>query len=284
MAPVAPTTAILPITRTYSPGSVLRVQDQISAWAAALDGLKIPPEIQAQAAEDPWQLSVEPFARAAAEAADRDTVATRRAREALADGGSVLDIGCGAGAGSAGLVPPATKVIGVDDDPRMLDAYRLLASERGIPLDTIEGTWPAIASDVAVADVVVCNHVLYNIPDIEPFVRELVAHTRSIVVCELTAEHPRDWMNPHWLRFHDLMRTPGPTALQAADIIHGLGFAVEVSVTRRDLPPRDLDEVAKMVRRQLCLPPEREVAVRASLEELPPPSVRELVTLVFAGS
>lgn len=253
----------------------------LDAWAAALHGLKIPPEIQAQAVEDPWQLSVEPFARAAAEAADRDTVATRRAREALANGGSALDVGCGAGAGSAGLAPTATKIIGVDDDPRMLEAYRVLAAERRMPLETIKGTWPAIASETPVGDVVVCNHVLYNIPDLAPFVRALVEHTRTVVICELTAVHPRDWMNPHWFRFHDLVRTPGPTAMQAAEIIDALGYPVDVSVSRRDVPPHDLDEVAQMVRRQLCLPPERESEVRASLDDSPPPAVRELVTLVL---
>jgi SAM-dependent methyltransferase len=263
---------------------VLRVQELLTAWADALNALKIPPEIQAQAVDDPWQLSVEPFARAAAEAADRDTAATRRAREALGDGGVVMDVGCGAGAGSAGLAPPATRIVGIDDDPRMLEAYRLLASDRDLPLETIEGTWPQIASETPVADVVVCNHVLYNIPDLAPFVRALVDHTRTVVVCELTAEHPRDWMNPHWMRFHELVRTPGPTAFQAAEIIDAMGFQVEVSVTRRDSPPRDLDEVAKMVRRQLCLSPEREAEVRASLDEIPPPAVRELVTLTFAAA
>src|SRR5206468_680590 len=51
----------------------------------------------------------------------------RRALEALPEGGSVLDVGAGAGAASLPLCPPAAAVTAVDQSPAMLAAFADLA-------------------------------------------------------------------------------------------------------------------------------------------------------------
>lgn len=253
------------------------------AWAAALASWSIPTEIQALAPEDPWTLTVAPFARAALAATQRDSSATRQARDALTDGGVLLDVGCGAGAGSLPLAANASRIIGVDFDARMLDAFRNLAAELQVAVELIEGRWPDIASTTPTADVIVCHHVLYNIPDIVPFVQALTARATRRVICELTAEHPRAWMNPHWAKFHGLARPHSPTAFDLVPILEELGIESTVSVSRVPAPARDLDEVTEMVRRQLCLRANRDPEVRAALDDSPPPAVREIVTISWDG-
>src|SRR5512146_2244172 len=71
----------------------------------------IPPEILEQAPEPPWGLPPELFR---ADDQPPESPSRDRAREALPDGGSVLDVGCGGGAASLALVPPAASVTGVD--------------------------------------------------------------------------------------------------------------------------------------------------------------------------
>ena len=48
------------------------------------------------------------------------TPSHERAREAVPEGGSVLDVGCGGGVAAFALTPPATSVIGVDHQSEML--------------------------------------------------------------------------------------------------------------------------------------------------------------------
>ena len=44
--------------------------------------------------------------------------------------------------------------------------------------------WPDVASQAPPADVVVSSHVLYNVPDIGPFLVALHEHARRRVVVE----------------------------------------------------------------------------------------------------
>ncbi|MDP9241458.1 MAG: SAM-dependent methyltransferase, partial [Actinomycetota bacterium] len=83
-------------------------RDELASWA-------IPDEILAAASESPWGFPVELFRVAdAVEPSMPDTPSRRRALEALPAGGSVLDVGCGGGAASLALAPPAGRLVGVD--------------------------------------------------------------------------------------------------------------------------------------------------------------------------
>ena len=256
-----------------------READPVARWRDRLEALRIPTPILEAAPEPPWGFPTELFRRRAersvADARD-PTPTSRRAEEALPAGGSVLDVGCGAGATSLPLARRAGRLTGVDGEPDMLRAFLDAAATAGVRADVVHGPWPRAGSETGPADVVVCGHVLYNVAEIAPFVQELAAHARCRVVTELTDRHPLAWMADLWLRFHGLERPPGPTADDAVDAMRAL--RIEPHREERDAGDgttgdgfeRRADAVA-LVRRRLCLPstrdPEIEEALGARLAE-----------------
>ncbi|MGI9614789.1 MAG: methyltransferase domain-containing protein [Acidimicrobiales bacterium] len=131
-------------------------------WARELADWAIPPEILDRAPQEPFVFPPQMFAAPPADDAS-PSLSTRLAREALVDGGSVLDIGCGGGAAAFAVAPPATHLIGTDRQPDMTDLFARTAEERGISHETYPGSWPEVAPSVPTADVVVSNNVLYNV-------------------------------------------------------------------------------------------------------------------------
>jgi SAM-dependent methyltransferase len=234
----------------------------LQQWADALRAWAIPDDIMSEAPESPWGFVAEPFVNRATDAGKAPpSRSATRALEVLPQGGSVLDVGSGAGAASLALVPPAAHVTAVDPSAEMLAEFRTLAAARGVRLETVDGTWPDCADGVGRADVVACHHVLYNVPLLEPFVRELTAKARRRVVVEITSQHPTAWMNDLWMRFHGLRRPERPTADDAEQALHEMGIRVQreqgpVPSDRDGFVRRD-DEVA-FIRKRLCLRPEQD--------------------------
>lgn len=157
--------------------------DPFAKWREDLKSWAIPQHILDAAPESPWIHPVENFTPRGDLRVD---VPSRlRAVEALPEGGSVLDIGCGGGRAAFGLVPPAASVVGVDQQQAMLDVFAREAAARGVQCTTVLGDWPAVSAPTPACDVVVCHHVFYNVQDLAPFVTELSAHAHRRVVVEL---------------------------------------------------------------------------------------------------
>jgi hypothetical protein len=149
----------------------------------------------------------------------------------------------------------------------MLASFREAARARGVATQEVLGAWPDVEARAPLADVVVCHHVLYNGTDIERFVPPLDAHARRRVVIEMTPTHPLAWMSDLWKRFHGLVRPKGPTADDALQALHDLGF--DAHREDREVEPsggfeRREDAIA-LVRRRLCLPKEREQEVAVAV-------------------
>jgi hypothetical protein len=144
------------------------------------------------------------------------------------------------------------------------------AAPSGVELRVVTGRWPDVAAAAGDADVVTCHHVLYNAPDIEPFLTALTAAARRLVVVELTAVHPLSSLNALWQQFWDLTRPDGPTADDVLAILAAMG--VRASSERWSRPGgRDYASFAEMTdvtRRRLCLPPERASEVAKALTDL----------------
>jgi Methyltransferase domain len=238
-------------------------------WRASMREWALPEAILAAAPESPWGIPIEPFRTRAERAVPGDlTFSNRRARDALPRGGSVLDVGVGAGAASLPLHPRCALIVGVDSSAESLTEFRRQGRRVGVKTRTVKGVWPAVARRVPVADVVVCNHVAYNVGDLAPFGLALTSHARRRVVVELTRQHPTAWMADLWLHFHGLDRPTRPNADDAVSVLRGLGLPVRrhAAIQARGAGgfARRGDAVA-WIRRRLCLDPTRDTDVASAL-------------------
>lgn len=240
----------------------------LERWREQLDGWAIPSEILAAAPESPWGYPVGLFRSRARRAGSRPaTPSNLEAARSMPEGGSVLDVGAGAGAASLPLAGLAGRLVAVDESPAMVASFLNAADAAGVPAEAVEGRWPEVAGRVGPADVVVCHHVLYNVADLAPFALALTGHARRRVVAELTDRHPLAGLRPLWRRFHDLDRPTGPGA---DDAVAALGAAgLEVDRQDWEQPDRfgfdDFDELVAFTRRRLCLPAARDPEVAEAL-------------------
>lgn len=254
-----------------------RWSDDLAAWG-------IPEEILAQAPASPWG---HPVAHFTVEGEVPDSPSHRRAREVMPAGGTVLDVGCGGGRATRALIPPARRVIGVDQQPGMLEHFAAMADDAGVAHEEFAGPWPAIADEVPGADVVVCHHVAYNVGDLVPFLRELAAHARRRVVVEATTRHPLARISALWERFWGLRRPERPAASDIVEVAREIGLDASIEVWAEQRPTRpepSFEEHVRLMTAHLCLPREREPEVAAALEELGPGSPRELATIWWDAS
>jgi SAM-dependent methyltransferase len=241
-----------------------RWREDLAAWA-------IPEHITAAVADSPWVLPRQVFARRADRLRrDPGGPSFERAWEALDPPGSVLDVGSGAGAACLPLAPRITTLTAVDADEEMLGLLAGRAGEAGLAARTVHGRWPDVGGQVGPADVVTCHHVVFNVPDLGPFLEALTGHARRRVVIETAVAHPLTSLNPLWLRFHGLRRPEGPTAADTIGILAAMGHDPRHTGWSR---PAGADygsmaELVEVTRRRLCLPPERAGEVEAALVEL----------------
>ena len=113
-------------------------------WADDLASWGIPDHILSAAPQSPWIHPVSSFTPDGDLFVD--TPSRHRALDALdgIDSPSVLDVGCGGGRGVFGLTPPATHVVGVDQQQEMLDVVNTQAADRGLSAATVLGNLPAV--------------------------------------------------------------------------------------------------------------------------------------------
>lgn len=261
----------------------------LRAWAADLAAWRIPEEILTSARESPWALPTELFTKRAERYVARpEGPSYELAWQALGEsGGTVIDVGAGGGAASLPLAARLSALTAVDTQLPMLERLRERAAALGVAVRPVRGQWPDIAGEIEVADVVVCHHVFYNVPELEPFVEALTAHARRLVVVELTQRHPMSNLNPYWEEFHGLTRPRRPTAEDAIGVLRALGL--EVMVRRWERTPTteemNFDALVEFTRRRLCLPPERagEVAAALRRDGAGTQATRELVTVAWRG-
>lgn len=259
----------------------MNAESAAGKWKRALTKWDIPAEIQDKAPESPWTWPRSQLKRSPDQI---DTPSRDRAVEALAHGGTVLDIGVGAGWGSLPLAPPAARIVGVDPNADMLSSFARTAEARGIRHQEIHDYWPEAAPAAGHADVVVCHHVVFNVPDLAPFATALTARARHRVIVETTTTHPASWLNPLWRHFHGLERPNEPTAADAVAVLHELGLDAHVEFWQRSPWTEAVDrhEAVEFARRFLCLPTDRYPEVDALLPERP--GNREFTTIWWSGT
>jgi len=268
----------------------------LARWRGDLAAWAIPEHILGAATESPWVLPSQVFARRADKlSAQPAGPSFERAWAALDPPGSVLDVGSGAGAACLPLLPRTTELTAVDADEGMLGLLADRASARGAMAHYVDGCWPQVAAQAPLVDVVTCHHVLYNVPDLEPFVAALTAHARRLVVVEVTTVHPLTSLNELWLRFHGLARPGGPTGDDIIAILTAMGLRTEHE--RWSRPARadyaSFAELTDVTRRRLCLPSRQaadvaDALIEAGVDPSHPQDLgssgRDVLTIWWAGS
>ena len=246
-------------------------------WKKDLDSWAIPQEILDQAVEKPW---IHPPALFEIPEVIGDSLSHQRAREAMPVGGTVLDIGCGGGVATFAITPPAQHVIGVDEQEAMLELYERNAHKYGVTVETVLGQWPAVADQTPIADVVTVHHVVFNVGEIAPFLKELNSHARKRVVIEAPVVHPMSNMSDGWKHFWNIIRPTVPHAGDLFNVLEELGIKANVEYFESEiLLDKKVEGANGFIRRRLCLPEERQGEIDAFLEAHPRPDRRQLAVI-----
>lgn len=238
-----------------------------SRWRRALGEWAIPQEILDQAPESPW---IHPPVLFTVPSVIADTPSHRAARDVLGESDSILDIGCGGGIAAFAIAESGNTVIGVDHQREMTEMFSNNAAQRQITSATYTGFWSDVEEDIPQADVVVCHHVVYNIPEISAFISSISAHARKRVVIELPTVHPLSNMNTLWKFFWNLDRPSEPTYENFAEAVRECGFTPHTEIWDEiDARTVDAQSAAAFMRIRLCLPKSRESEVAKQLETEP---------------
>jgi SAM-dependent methyltransferase len=246
-------------------------------WKSDLASWAIPEVILNQAVEKPW---IHPPALFEIPEVIKDSLSHQRSREALPTGGSVLDIGCGGGIASFAITPPASHVIGVDEQQAMLDLYTANAKKYSVTCETVLGQWPAVAEVTPIADVVTVFHVAFNVGEIVPFLAALHSHARKRVVIEVPIIHPMSNMNAGWKHFWDLTRPTAPAAADLVTVLAEMGIKANIEFFESEiLLDKKVDGANGFIRRRLCLLEERQGEVDAFIAANPMPERRKLAVI-----
>ena len=244
------------------------------SWRNSLSAWGIPYEILNQAPVSPWIHPVELF-----QVPDEITITPSHLKALEIKPDSVLDVGCGGGVAAFALVPPATKVIGVDHQPEMLQVFAANAVKRKVAAEIFEGFWPEVAQQTPKADVVVSHHVLYNVSEIESFLIELGSHANKRVVIEIPQQHPQSDANYLWKHFWQLERPNTPTPESIIEILKELGIQGHVEYWESQMGPKvDIDKNVEFTRIRLCLDKSKDAVIK-NLLLARPTTARKLATI-----
>ncbi|MFP4148350.1 MAG: class I SAM-dependent methyltransferase [Nitriliruptoraceae bacterium] len=254
-------------------------EEVAARWATRLAVWRVP-DARA-AAPPPAGFPVQRFADIADLVATLDSPSRRVATAALPKGGTVLDVGCGAGSGSLPLAPPAGRLVGIDVQASMLEAFRERAAARGVAATAVLGPWQEVLPDLVPADVVVSHHLVYGVEDLPGFAHALSGHARRRVVLELSDVHPVSWTAPYWRPILGIDPPEGPTWTDALAVLRAAG--IEVQVEREDgpapLPAESDEDQLRFLRRVLRVGEDRDEELRALLRDHPRPPWRHVTTL-----
>jgi SAM-dependent methyltransferase len=184
----------------------------------------------------------------------------RRLRRATGRRSTVLDVGAGPGRFTLALAPHVAAVTAVDPSGAMLDICRRQARRLGLANVTcVHARWED--AEVEAADVAFSSYVLPLIADAPGFLGKLNAAARERAFLYLGAFSLDAVMDPLWRHFHGQPRKPGPTYLDAVDVLRELGLAPEVEVVEVTSRARFATVAAATsdYRDQLCLPDTPEI-------------------------
>lgn len=240
-----------------------RWRNELAAWAIPQDLLDAVPDSPYGWPADLWRR------RSVPPSAAEEPVTTGIVRRLLGRRGSLLDVGAGTGRASLPLAGEGHALVAVEQDPGMADGLRAEAAVRGVALDLIVGPWPDVIRAVPQVDVTLSANVVYDVPEIAPFLGALADRARRAVVVELTETHPWSHLAPYYLALHGLRRPAGPSVEDFVAVVREVvGSEPQVERWRRSasLWFEDWDEILAFYGRRLVLPRSRWPELRRLLD------------------
>ena len=170
----------------------------VEAWRARVERHHAQSEgvMEASLREGDFWRNVAPMFRA--DPYREDDEALNALLELTPEGGSVLDVGGGAGRFAIALaLRRGASVTVVDPSPSMLEQLEASVSEvEGANVTGVNAEWES--APVEGADVVLCSHVVYGVADIRPFLQKLHDHARQRVVIVSFVDSPQAGVAPLW--------------------------------------------------------------------------------------
>ena len=169
---------------------------------------------------------------------------------------TVLDVGAGGGRLALPLALRCRHLTAVEPSASMCAVFRQQAADFSIRNVTLsETSWDE--AEVGVADVALCAHVVYVVPDIAPFLRKLEAHARQRVLMLLHKEPPQALLYPLWERIHGEKRLRLPGLPEFEEVLTELGIEAHVDLLRSQpfMGFDDYQQALEQLGRRLYLAP-----------------------------
>ena len=245
-----------------------------ASWRQQLEAWVIPSALLATVTESPYGWPEALWRRRAHSAVERGEVTptTTRVEELAGRDGDILDVGAGTGRASLPLARSGHAVTAVERSESMLKGLRDLSE--GLPVRVVEGSWPEVADGVEPHAVGMCAHVVYDVPDLAPFLLALHQRAESGVVVELTATHPWTHLGPYYRSLHNLDRPSGPTVADFTAVVEevvGVAPVVESWMRPPDLWFESREEILELYGRRLLVTearwPELDALLGPEIEE-----------------
>ncbi len=259
----------------------------IDRWRSDLEAWAIPEELLDAAEESPYGWPAWVWSRISATARTAPPpITVSIAAELAGTHGSILDVGAGRGRGSLPLAMMGHPLTAVEPDTNMADGFEEEATRLGVDATLVRDRWPQASSRVPVADVVLSANVVYDVPDIGPFIAALHHAARRGVVIEVTARHPRVATAHLFRAVHGIDRPNGPSVDDLVAVVgEELGIRPEVTGWERQssLWFASWDEALAFYGTRIALPKSRHQELRPLLESEIIKQDGRLQTVALAG-
>jgi SAM-dependent methyltransferase len=180
------------------------------------------------ASPDCWVGQAERFAAAAQRAPQLDGF-MRFLLPKLRPSDRLIDIGAGTGRYEPLLAGAVAELLAVEPSPAMrAQLEQRLADEQLTNVRVVADAWPS--AEAAACDVAIAAHVLYGVPEIEPFLRGMDAAASRACFLLLAFRHPSSFVSPFWERLYGVPRLPLPGALECLNALYQLGIPARMEL------------------------------------------------------